>query len=177
MPKKKSTKPEAKEAKQETKASESKEKKEAENSEYEKLKQEYDTQKDQFLRMAAEYDNFRKRTEKEKLVTYDNAIAATVEAFLPVVDNFALAIASNAEVSDEFKKGLEMIEKQLQTALKQLNVVEFGERGEEFDPELHNAIARTDDDELEEDHIVQVYQKGYKIGDKIIRHAMVQVSN
>ncbi|MGN1456333.1 MAG: nucleotide exchange factor GrpE [Acutalibacteraceae bacterium] len=184
MPKKKTTKPEANEAaekEENTSAEQTEEKKEAKekqsDSDYEKLKKEYDTQKDQFLRMAAEYDNFRKRTEKEKLATYDNAVAATVEAFLPVVDNFALAMASSADVSEDFKKGLEMIEQKLQNALKQLNVTEFGERGEEFNPELHNAIARTDDDELEEDHIVQVYQKGYKIGDKIIRHAMVQISN
>lgn len=185
MPKKKTTKPEANEAaekKENTSAEKTEEVKEEKkdscsDSDYEKLKKEYDTQKDQFLRMAAEYDNFRKRTEKEKLATYDNAVAATVEAFLPVVDNFALAMSSSADVSDEFKKGLELIEQKLQNALKQLNVTEFGERGEEFNPEFHNAIARTDDDELEEDHIVQVYQKGYKIGDKIIRHAMVQISN
>ena len=191
MPKKKTTKPEANEAtekEENTSAEQTEETKPSEepkeenkdqksDSEYEKLKKEYDAQKDQFLRMAAEYDNFRKRTEKEKLATYDNAVAATVEAFLPVVDNFALAMASSADVSDEFKKGLEMIEQKLKNALKQLNVTEFGERGEEFNPELHNAIARTDDEELEEDHIVQVYQKGYKIGDKIIRHAMVQISN
>lgn len=185
MPKKKTTKPQANETaekKENTSAEQTEEVKEEKKdscsaSDYEKLKKEYDTQKDQFLRMAAEYDNFRKRTEKEKLATYDNAVAATVEAFLPVVDNFALAMASSADVSDEFKKGLELIEQKLQNALKQLNVTEFGERGEEFNPEFHNAIARTDDEELEEDHIVQVYQKGYKIGDKIIRHAMVQISN
>lgn len=190
MPKKKTTKPEANEAaeKEENKSAEQTEEKEESkeankttdkqsDSDYEKLKKEFDAQKDQFLRMAAEYDNFRKRTEKEKLATYDNAVAATVEAFLPVVDNFALAMASDANVSDDFKKGLELIEQKLQNALKQLNVTEFGERGEEFNPELHNAIARIDDDELEEDRIVQVYQKGYKIGDKIIRHAMVQISN
>lgn len=147
------------------------------DSEYDKLKSEFDTQKDQFLRLAAEYDNYRKRTEKEKLATYDNAVASAVEAFLPVADNFALALASDAQVSDEFKKGLDMIQKQLAAAFEKLNVESFGERGEKFDPELHNAIARTDDDELEEDCIAFVYQKGYKIGDRIIRHAMVQVTN
>lgn len=145
--------------------------------EYDKLKQEFDTQKEQFLRMAAEYDNFRKRTEKEKLATFDNAVATTVEAFLPVADNFALALASSGEANDEFKKGLEMIQKQLDNAFKQLNIEEFGARGEEFDPKLHDAISRVDDEELEEDYIVSVYQKGYKIGDKIIRHAMVQIAN
>lgn len=175
MAKKKSNKSEQKENTKTTKTTETSDTAET-NGELEKLKTEFETQKDQFMRMAAEYDNFRKRTEKEKLATYDNAVAATVEAFLPVVDNFALALASEAEVSDEFKKGLEMIQKQLDNAFEKLNVVSFGERGDEFDPELHNAIARTGDDELDEDHITAVYQKGYKIGDKIIRHAMVQIS-
>ena len=146
-------------------------------SETDKLKKELDSQKDKFLRLAAEYDNYRKRTEKEKSATYDNAVAATVEAFLPVADNFALAMASNAKVSDEFKKGLDMIQKQLENAFEKLRVESFGERGDKFDPELHNAIARTDDAELDEDCISLVYQKGYKIGDKIIRHAMVQINN
>ena len=130
-----------------------------------------------YYEMAAEYDNFRKRTEKEKSATYDNAVAATVEAFLPVADNFALAMASDADVSDDFKKGLEMIQKQLEAAFEKLRVTSFGERGEEFDPNLHNAVSRTDDPELPEDHITAVYQKGYMIGDRIIRHAMVQISN
>lgn len=142
-----------------------------------KLEEELASQKDQFLRMAAEYDNFRKRTEKEKLQTYDNAIASAVEAFLPVVDNFALALASDAEVSDDFRKGLELIQKKLEGAFEKLHVSSFGERGDKFDPEYHNAISRVDDPEIEEDHIVSVYQKGYIIGDKIIRHAMVQIAN
>lgn len=147
------------------------------NVEAEALKQELEAQKDQFLRMAAEYDNFRKRTEKEKLQTYDNAVASAVEAFLPVVDNFALALASDAEVSEDFRKGLEMIQKQLENAFDRLHVHGFGERGDEFDPNLHNAVSRVDDPELPEDHIATVYQKGYIIGDRIIRHAMVQVTN
>lgn len=147
------------------------------NEEAEALKKELEKQKDQFLRMAAEYDNFRKRTEKEKAATYDNAVAATVEAFLPVVDNFELALKSDADVSDDFKKGIEMIQKQLEGALEKLHVTSFGERGEEFDPNLHNAVSRVDDPELSEDHISSVYQKGYLIGERIIRHAMVQISN
>ena len=81
--------------------------------EFDKLQKEFDAQKDQFLRMAAEYDNFRKRTEKEKLATFDNAIATTVEAFLPVSDNFALALSSDVQSGEDFRKGLEMIQKQL----------------------------------------------------------------
>ncbi len=145
--------------------------------EFDKLQKEFDAQKDQFLRMAAEYDNFRKRTEKEKLATFDNAIATTVEAFLPVSDNFALALSSDVQSGEDFRKGLEMIQKQLENAFKQLNVEEFGERGDEFDPLLHNAVSRVEDEELGEETIAAVYQKGYRIGEKIIRHAMVQVAN
>ena len=144
---------------------------------FEALKKEYDSQKDQFLRMAAEYDNFRKRTEKEKLSTYDNATAAAVEAFLPVVDNFALALDAGQNMPDEFRKGLELIQKKLDSALEKLRVKSFGERGEKFDPDYHNAISRVDDPEIEEDHIATVYQKGFMIGERIIRHAMVQISN
>ena len=145
--------------------------------EFEALKKEYETQKDQFLRMAAEYDNFRKRTEKEKLATYDNAVATAVEAFLPVVDNFALALDAGQNMPDEFRKGLELIQKKLDSALEKLRVKSFGKRGEKFDPDYHNAISRVDDPEIEEDHIASVYQKGFMIGERIIRHAMVQISN
>ena len=146
-------------------------------SEMETLRQELAAQKDQFLRMAAEYDNYRKRTEKEKLSTYDNAVAAAVEAFLPVVDNFALALDAGQNMPEEFRKGLEMIAKKFDGAFEKLHVKSFGERGEAFDPAFHNAISRADDPEIGEDHIVTVFQKGYQIGDKIIRHAMVQIAN
>ena len=145
--------------------------------ELEALQAEMAAQKDQFLRMAAEYDNYRKRTEKEKMSTYDNAIAAAVEAFLPVVDNFALALDAGQNMPDEFRKGLELIAKKFDGAFEKLHVKAFGERGEKFDPEFHNAISRADDPEIEEDHIVSVFQKGYQIGDRIIRHAMVQIAN
>ena len=147
------------------------------NAETEALRLELETQKDQFLRMAAEYDNYRKRTEKEKLGTYNNAIATAVEAFLPVVDNFALALDAGQNMPEEFRKGLEMIAKKFEGAFEKLHVKAFGERGERFDPAFHNAISRADDPEIEEDHIVSVFQKGYQIGDKIIRHAMVQIAN
>ena len=145
--------------------------------EFEALKQEYETQKDQFLRMAAEYDNYRKRTEKEKLSTYDNAVAAAVEAFLPVVDNFALALDAGQSMPEQFRQGLEMIQKKFDSAFEKLRVKSFGERGDLFGPDYHNAISRVNDPEIEEDHIAAVYQKGYQIGERIIRHAMVQISN
>ncbi len=141
------------------------------------LKKEYETQKDQFLRMAAEYDNYRKRTEKEKLAAYDNAVSTAVEAFLPVVDNFALALDAGQNMPEQFRQGLELIQKKIDGTFEKLRVKEFGERGDKFDPAYHNAISRVDDPEIEEDHIASVYQKGYMIGDKIIRHAMVQISN
>ena len=145
--------------------------------EFEALKQEYETQKDQFLRMAAEYDNFRKRTEKEKLATYDNAIGVAVEAFLPVIDNFALALDAGQNMPDEFRKGLELIQKKIENSLEKLHVKAFGERGDKFDPDFHNAISRVDDPEIEEDHIASVFQKGFMLNDRVIRHAMVQISN
>ena len=144
--------------------------------ELEKLRSEYAALKDQYQRLAAEFDNFRKRTEKEKVATFDNAVSTIIEAFLPVADNFALALSSCDDAGEEFRKGLEMIRKQLDNAFKQLNVEEFGARGEEFDPMLHNAISRIEDPELEEGFIASVYQKGFRIGDKIIRHATVQVT-
>ena len=145
--------------------------------EFEALKQEFEAQKDQFLRMAAEYDNFRKRTEKEKLATYDNAIGVAVEAFLPVVDNFALALDAGQNMPDEFRKGLELIQKKIENSLEKLHVKAFGERGDKFDPDFHNAISRVDDPEIEEDHIASVFQKGFMLNDRVIRHAMVQISN
>ncbi len=177
MTRKKNTKPEVDKEKNETVETEEQAPETVSKEEYDKLKAEFDVQKDQFLRMAAEYDNFRKRTEKEKLATFDNALATTVEAFLPVADSFTLALTSTDGASDEFMKGLDMINKQLENAFKKLNVEQFGERGEQFDPQLHDAVSRVDDDELEEDCIASVYQKGYKVGDKIIRHAMVIISN
>ncbi len=177
MAKKKNAKAEESKEKEEVVESEDKAPETVSKEEYDKLKDEFDTQKDQFLRMAAEYDNFRKRTEKEKLAAFDNALAATVEAFLPVADSFNLALTSTEGASEEFMKGLDMINKQLENAFKKLNVEQFGERGEQFDPQLHDAVSRVDDDELEEDYIASVYQKGYRVGDKIIRHAMVIISN
>lgn len=177
MAKKKNAKVEETKEKEESITAEEETSETVSKEEFDKLKEEFDTQKDQFLRMAAEYDNFRKRTEKEKLSAFDNALAATVEAFLPVADSFTLALTSSEGASEEFMKGLDMINKQLDNAFKKLNVEQFGERGEKFDPQLHDAVSRVDDDELEEDYISSVYQKGYKVGDKIIRHAMVIISN
>ena len=140
------------------------------------LKEELEKQKDIFLRTAAEYDNYRKRTEREKTNVYNDATVAAIKTLLPAIDSLQMAVDSVGDASDEHAKGLKMIMAQIQEALKKLNVEEYGERGDEFDPELHNAVAQVEDEELEENQIAAVFQKGYKIGDKIVRHAMVQVA-
>lgn len=139
------------------------------------LKEELDKQKEIFMRTAAEYDNYRKRTEREKTNIYNDATSATIQTMLPVIDSLERAVESLNGADDEYAKGLNMIMAQMQEALKKLNVEGYGVRGDEFNPELHNAVAQVDDPELEENQIAVVFQKGYKIGDKIIRHAMVQV--
>lgn len=143
--------------------------------EIESLKSELDKQKEIFLRTAAEYDNYRKRTEREKSAVYSDATAAAVQTMLPVIDSLERAVEAIGDNDDEHSKGLIMIMAQMKDALKNLKVEEYGARGDEFNPELHNAVAQIADEELEENQIAAVFQKGYKIGDKIVRHAMVQV--
>ena len=131
---------------------------------------------DRLLRTMAEYDNFRKRTQKEKESIYPDAISFAVQTMLPVVDNFEFALKS--ECADEnFKKGMEMIFNQMLESLKSLNVSEINPVGETFDPEEHNAVIHVEDDTVEENTVVEVLRKGYKLGDKIIRFAMVKVAN
>lgn len=131
---------------------------------------------DRLLRTMAEYDNFRKRTQKEKESIYPDAISFAVQTMLPVVDNFEFALKS--ECADEnFKKGMEMILNQMLESLKSLNVSEINPVGEPFDPEEHNAVMHVEDDTVEENTVVEVLRKGYKLGDKIIRFAMVKVAN
>lgn len=141
-----------------------------------KQKEELEKQKEVFMRTAAEYDNYRKRTEREKTNIYNDATASTIQTMLPVLDSLERAIESLNGADDEHAKGLNMIMAQMQDSLKKLNVESYGARGDDFNPELHNAVAQIDDPELEENQVAAVFQKGYKIGDKIIRHAMVQVA-
>lgn len=153
-------------------------KKDKKSKEIEDLKNEMEKTKELFLRTAAEYDNYRKRSEKEKDSIYSNAVANTVNAILPIADSLEAAwnIAKNEE--GEHKKGLELLKGQMETSLKSLNVEPFGEKDEEFDPNIHNAISHIDDEESEKKNFISlVFQKGYKMGDRIIRHAMVQVTN
>ena len=136
----------------------------------------YNAERDAHLRVAAEFDNFRKRTIKEKEASYGNGKADAVEKLLPVYDNLERAL--NQPTEDEaFKKGVEMTMTQLVKIFSDLGVEIYGEVGEVFDPNLHNAVMHIDSEELEENTISQVFQKGFKLGEKIIRFAMVQVAN
>lgn len=131
---------------------------------------------DKYVRLFAEYDNYRKRTAKEKTETYNNAVSKTIEEILPVVDSFERSLES--ECSDEnFKNGMNMIFNQLKGILDKLNVSEVPGLGAEFDPNIHNAISQQDGTDYASNHVCMVYQKGYKLGDKLIRPAMVAVAN
>ncbi len=134
-------------------------------------------EKDKLLRTAAEYANYRARTEREKAGIYANAVSDTITEIIPIADNIERALEASKNAPEEFRKGLEMISNQLGKTFEKLNITSFGEVGEPFDPQFHNAISSTDSDELESDTIAAVFQKGYKVGDKIIRHAMVQTVN
>lgn len=151
---------------------------EVSNEEIDKMKEEIEAQKDKFLRVAAEYDNYRKRTEKEKISIYSNALCSTVKEILPIADSIGRAIDSLPEGEDnEYKKGLNMINDQLNKALEKLGVESFGKVGDKFDPELHSAVLHIDNEEFGENEIASIFQKGYKTEDKVIRYAMVQVAN
>ena len=136
----------------------------------------YNAERDAHLRVAAEFDNFRKRTIKEKEASYGNGKADAVAKMLPVYDNLERAL--NQETSDAaYKKGVEMTMNELVKIFTSLGVEIFGEKGESFDPNLHNAVMHIDDESLEENTIAAVFQKGFKIGEKVVRFAMVQVAN
>ena len=136
----------------------------------------YNAEHDSYLRLAADYDNFRKRTVKEKEQSYGNGKADAVEKLLPVYDNLERAL--NQETQDEaYKKGVEMTMTQLVNIFAGLGVEIFGNVGDAFDPNIHNAVMHIEDENLGENTIAQVFQKGFKLGDKIVRFAMVQVAN
>ena len=136
----------------------------------------YNDVNEKYMRTLAEYDNYRKRTIKEKESIYPEAKAVVVEKFLPIMDNFQRAIDS-AENKDGFYEGVVMLKKQMDDVLTALGVEEIKSVGEEFNPEFHNAVMHIDDEEQGENVIVEEFQKGYKIGDRVIRHSMVKVAN
>lgn len=132
--------------------------------------------KDKYLRLLAEYDNFRKRSIQEKLNAFSDATSKAALEVISVIDNFERAMA--ADCSDEnYKKGVEMIYGQFLEVIKKLGVEEIDALGKEFDPNLHNAVSQVEDESFGENTVSQVYQKGYKLGDKVIRCAMVVVAN
>ncbi len=136
------------------------------------LQKQLDEQSDKYLRLYAEYENFRKRSAKEKTDTYNDAFTDVVTSFLPLLDNLERALQYEPE-----NQGFIMITKQLNDIFAKLGVEEIKSDGEEFDPNLHNAIAHEDDEEKGENVITQTFQKGYTLNGKVIRHAVVKVCN
>lgn len=138
--------------------------------------QQLEEMNDRYMRTLAEYDNFRKRTAREREALYTDIKARSVEAFLTVADNFERALET--ETSDkEYEKGIRMIFQKLTDTFTSLGVSEVGEVGERFDPRIHNAVTHVEDETFGEAVVCEVYQKGYKIGEKLLRPAMVKVAN
>ncbi len=148
---------------------------EAENEALCELQKKYDELYDKHLRTLAEYDNYKRRTQKEKDETYVNAQIDTVGNLLPVLDNLERAVAS--EEDSPFKEGVQMIVKQLLETLEKMGVSEIEAEGCPFDPNVHNAVMHIEDEELPENTVAEQFQKGYKMKEKVIRHSMVKVAN
>ena len=132
---------------------------------------------DQHLRLVAEYDNYRKRTTKEKETIYQDAKLDTIAKFLDIYDNLERAVTQAGDDDNVHKKGMEMIFHQLQGILEKLGVTIIDPAGQPFDPARHNAVMHVDDENLGEDIVAQVFQKGFLLGDRVIRFATVQVAN
>ena len=167
-------KPEAEKA--EEKKPEEKKGKEKKEEKKPDLKAEMDTLNDKYLRICAEYDNFRKRSQKEREGLYADIKADTLLKFLPVYDNLERALST--PTSDEaYRKGVEMTMVQFNQTLEKLGITEIPALGEKFDPNVHNAVMHVEDESLGENEVVEVFQKGFKLNDKVIRFAMVKVAN
>lgn len=142
----------------------------------EELKTQLAAEHDKYMRLAAEYDNFRKRTQKERDALYTDIKAETVGKFLPVFDNLQRALKQ--ETADEaYKKGVEMTMTGLMSIMESLGVQSFGQVGDAFDPNYHNAVMQRADENFGESTVCEVFQTGFKVGDKVVRHAMVVVAN
>ena len=142
----------------------------------EAVKADVAAQEDKYLRLAAEYDNYRKRTAKEKEALWTDCKADTAAAFLPVYDNLERAM-NQATADEAYKKGVEMTMNQLKEVFSKLGIEEIPALGEQFDPNLHNAVMHIENEELGENVISQVFQAGFRCGEKVIRFSMVQVAN
>lgn len=167
----------------EVKKESKKEKKPKKNSEVDSLKAEIEklstelaNLKDSHLRTLAEYDNYRKRSQREKEAAYGDSKANTVKALLPVIDNFDRAVENATDDVEIYRKGVEMTVSQLKELLKNMEIESYGEVGEEFDPNIHSAVMSVENEELPENSIAAVFEKGYKMGDRILRFATVQVT-
>ena len=145
----------------------------AEPTREQQLEAELAATEDRYLRVLAEYQNFRNRNQKERENMYLDNVASTVAGFLPVIDTLERGMAQ--EQNEVFKKSLEMIIKQYNECLDRFGVKAFGERGDQFDPNFHNAVMMTEDEELESNQIADVLLKGYALGERVVRHAMVRV--
>ena len=145
--------------------------------ENERLGKELDEQNDRYLRLMAEYDNYKRRTQREKTQIYSDAKADALTAFLPMLDNLKRAAASSVEDGAGMKKGVEMILSQAKEILTACGIEEIEALGQPFDPNVHNAVLHIEDDAYGEQEVCEVFETGYKIGDKVIRHAMVKVAN
>ena len=167
-------KPEAEKA--EEKKPEEKKGKEKKEEKKPDLKAEMDALNDKYLRICAEYDNFRKRSQKEKDSLYGDVKAETLKKFLPVYDNLVRALAQSTE-DEAYRRGVEMIMNQFNVTMEKLGVTEIECLGKKFDPAFHNAVMHVEDEEKGENEIVEVFQKGFMMGDKVIRFAMVKVAN
>lgn len=139
----------------------------------EQLEKQLAETEDRYKRVLAEYQNFRSRTQKERESLYLDNVASTVAGFLPVIDTLERALGQESD--ENFKKSLELIIKQYLECLEHLGVKPFGERGDAFDPGIHNAVMQSEDDELESGAVAEVLLKGYALGDRVVRHAMVRV--
>ena len=140
------------------------------------LQEKLDAQHEAHLRLAAEYDNFRKRTQKEKEASYANGKADTVGKLLPIYDNLERALKQDT-ADEAYKKGVEMTMTQLKDVLSKLGVTEIDAAGQPFDPKLHNAVMHVEDENLGENTVAEVFQAGFQLGEKVIRFAMVKVAN
>lgn len=164
------------EAKEESKEASSKDKKASKKDKKNKAQELIDELNDKVMRQMAEFENFRKRSDKEKSQMYDMGAKNILEKILPVVDNFERGL-STAEEGDSFADGMKMIYKQLMTCLEEAGVKEIEAEGQEFNPDYHNAVMHVEDEELGENVVVEVLQKGYMYNDSVLRHAMVKVAN
>ena len=159
---------------------EEKDEKTAEQSEIDKLKEELEKQKDKYISLLAEYDNYQKRTQREKAARYADAVVDTVEKILPIGDNIERALKTEVTSEDavKFKEGVEMVMKQFFAILEKLDVTPIKAEGEQFDPNLHNAVMHIEDENIDDNTVVEDFMKGYIYkNERVVRHSMVKVAN